>query len=94
MTEDLQRQLADYETLQDYYEFLDSYFLPLDDDLDALTDDEENRLRLFCTAYWSLSEDSDGFEDVLDSLCNADDTYNACVEVNGGTKSSSRCYRT
>ena len=75
MTDDLRRQLADYQSLQDYYEFLDSYFLQMGDEPGALSHDEMDQLGVFYTMYSSLSDDSDGFEDILDSLCNKDDEY-------------------
>ncbi len=69
--------------LQDYYEFVDCYFFQLDDEPGALDHDEQDQLTLFYTMYSSLSDESDGFEDVLDSLCNKDDTYNACIDDSG-----------
>ena len=73
--------------LLDYYEFVDCYFLQLDDEPDALDHDEQDQLRLFYTMYESLSDESDGFENALDLLCTTDDTYIAC------TGDSDRCER-
>ena len=73
--------------LQDYYEFVDCYFLQLDDEPDALDHHEQDQLRLFYTMYESLSDESDGFENALDLLCTTDDTYIAC------TGDSERCER-
>ena len=80
MTDDLRQQFADYRMLQDYHEFLDSYFLQVGDEPGALSHDETDQLTLFYTMYSSLSDDSGGFEDVLDSLCNKNDEYNACTD--------------
>ena len=66
--------------MQDYYEFLDCYFLQSDDESGGLDHDENDQLSLFYTMYSSFSDESAGFEDVLDSLCNEDDTYNACTD--------------
>lgn len=81
MTDDLQRLLASgLGMMQDYYEFLDCYFLQSDDEPGALDHKENDQLSLFYTMYSSFSDESAGFEDVLDSLCNEDDTYNACID--------------
>ena len=66
--------------MQDYYEFLESHFLQPEDEYGALDHDENDQLMLFYTMYTSLSDDADGFRDVLDSLCNTDDAFKSCTD--------------
>ena len=81
MTDDLQRLLASgFAMIQDYYDFLDCYFLQSDDEPGALDHEENDQLSLFFTMYSSLSDESAGFGELLGSLCNKDDTYNACTD--------------
>lgn len=81
MTAELQRLLASgFAMMQDYYEFLDCYFLQADDEPGALDHEENDQLSLFYTMYSSFSEESAGFEEILDSLCAEDDTYKACTD--------------
>ena len=66
--------------MQDYYEFLESHFLQPEDEYGALDHDENDQLMLFYTMYTSLGDETDGFGDVLDSLCNSDDAFKACTD--------------
>ena len=70
----------DYQMLWDYDEFVDCYFLQGDDDVDSLRHAEEEQLRLYYTMYESISDESAGFDKMLDVWCAADETYIACTD--------------
>ena len=80
MTDDFQRLFATaFVMLQDYYEFLDDYFLHADDEPGNLGP-ERHQLELFYAMYTSLSDDSDDFGEVLDALCEQDYEYISCTD--------------
>ncbi|MCY4597389.1 MAG: hypothetical protein OXC19_21630 [Bryobacterales bacterium] len=80
MTADFQRLFANASVmLQDYYEFLEDYFLQADVDPGNLGP-ESHQLELFYTMYKSLSDDSEDFGEVLDTLCAKDYEYTSCTD--------------
>ena len=76
-----QVQLAQgYVDYQDYEEFVGNYYLEIGDDPGELRGDEEDQLMLFYTMLSSLRDDSDGFNEALDTLWTEDERFDECTD--------------